>query len=152
MFQTVNPATEKVICSVHEATAADVDIAVAAARKAFEGGWMNETGFKRGRLMVKLADLMERDLEILSQLESIDNGKAINIARTVDVPMSADCIRYYGGWADKIHGDVINPDPEHLVYTRMEPVRIQFSTLHHVTLMAYRWAFAARSFPGISHC
>lgn len=123
MFQTVNPATEKVICSVHEATAPDVDVAVAAARKAFEGGWKNETGFNRGKLMCKLADLIERDNEILSQLESLDNGKAINIARTVDVPMSADCIRYYGGWADKIHGQVIDSDKEHLVYTKMEPVR-----------------------------
>lgn len=133
MFETVNPATEKMICSVHEATAADVDIAVAAARKAFEGGWMTETGFNRGRLMAKLADLVERDLEILSQLESIDNRKAINIARTVDGPMSADCIRYYGGRIDKIHGNFIDPDPDHLVYTRME-LRAQFSTLHHLAV------------------
>lgn len=122
-FETINPATEKVICSVHEATAADVDIAVAAARRAFEvDGWNKVTGANRGRLMAKLADLMERDLEILSHLESIDNGKALGVAKTVDVPMSADCIRYYSGWADKVHGQVIDPDPDHLCYTRIEPV------------------------------
>lgn len=120
-FETINPATEEVICSVHEATEKDVDIAVAAARKAFETTWRKETPENRGKLLVNLANLIDKNLEVLAAVESLDNGKAIGMARG-DVSMVSGCLRYYGGWADKIHGKVIDTNPETFNYTRQEPV------------------------------
>ena len=123
-FETINPTNEKPICSVHEALEKDVDIAVGAARKAFEGEWRTITPQQRGRYLTKLADLMERDADILASIESLDNGKAKGIAATADVPMSYNCIRYYGGWSDKIEGKVIDTNAETLAYTKQEPVSI----------------------------
>jgi aldehyde dehydrogenase (NAD+) len=121
-IEVIDPATEKLICSVHEATEKDVDIAVSAARKAFEGEWSRLTPEQRGRLMVKLSDLMERDADTLAALESLDNGKAKGVAAMADVPMAYGCIRYYGGWADKIDGKVIDTNAETLAYTKQEAV------------------------------
>ncbi|PLB46314.1 aldehyde dehydrogenase [Aspergillus steynii IBT 23096] len=122
-FETVNPTNEKVITSVHEATEKDVDIAVAAARKAFEETWRQVTPNERGRMLTKLSDLMERDIDTLSAIEALDNGKAFTMAK-IDVANAANCIRYYGGWADKIHGQTIDTNPETLVYTRHEPIGV----------------------------
>lgn len=121
-FETINPTNEKPICSVHEATEKDVDVAVSAARKAFESTWKAVTPGDRGRLLVKLADLMERDIDILAAIESLDNGKAKGIAKNVDVSYAAACLRYYGGWADKIEGKVIDTDAETFAYVKKEPV------------------------------
>lgn len=120
-FETINPATEEVICSVHEATEKDVDITVAAARKAFEGIWRKETPENRGKLLVNLANLIDKNLDLLAAVESLDNGKAIGMAKG-DVSMVSGCLRYYGGWADKIEGKVIDTNPDTLNYTRQEPV------------------------------
>jgi len=120
-FEVINPSTEKVICSVHEATEKDVDIAVAAARKAFEGEWRDETGGNRGRLLCKLADLIEREVKTLAAIESLDNGKSVTMA-TGDIMAAAGCIRYYGGWADKIEGKLVDTDPSTLNYIKKEPV------------------------------
>lgn len=120
-FETINPATEEVICSVHEATEKDVDIAVAAARKAFEGEWKKVTPEQRGKYLVKLADLIEKNSDLLAAIEALDNGKAAGMAKT-DVAMAAGCIRYYGGWADKIEGKVIDTNPDTFNYTKQEPV------------------------------
>ncbi|OJD17090.1 aldehyde dehydrogenase [Emergomyces pasteurianus Ep9510] len=122
-FETINPHNEKPIASVHEATEKDVDIAVAAARAAFEGPWKHVTPTNRGRMLVKLADLMEQHCETLAAIEALDNGKAFSIAK-IDVANSAGCIRYYGGWADKIHGKVIDTDSESFNYTRHEPIGV----------------------------
>ena len=121
-FETINPTDEKPICSVHEATEKDVDVAVSAARKALETTWKAVTPSDRGKLLMKLADLFERDIDILAAIESLDNGKAKGIARNVDVAYAAACIRYYGGWADKIEGKVIDTNQETLAYTKQEPV------------------------------
>ena len=121
-FETINPSTEKPIISVHEATEKDVDIAVAAARKTFEGEWRQVTPEQRGKYLVKLADLFERDLDQLAAIEALDNGKAFSMAK-VDVGLCAGCLRYYGGWADKIEGKVIETVPECFNYTKQEPVR-----------------------------
>jgi len=94
-FEVINPTTEEVICSVHEATEKDVDVAVAAARKAFEGSWRQTTPETRGKLLCKLADLVEKNLDLLASVESLDNGKAISMAKG-DVGMVAGCLRYYG--------------------------------------------------------
>jgi len=122
-FETINPATEEVICSVHEATEKDVDIAVAAARKAFEGTWRKETPENRGKLLAKLADLIEKNADLLAAVESLDNGKAIGMAK-VDISMVAGCLRYYGGWADKVEGKVIDTNAETFAYTRQEPIGV----------------------------
>jgi aldehyde dehydrogenase (NAD+) len=120
-FEVINPTTEKVICSVHEATEKDVDIAVAAARKAFEGPWRLVTPEQRGKFLVNLANLIEKNLELLAAVESLDNGKAISLAKG-DIRAVAGCIRYYGGWADKIEGKVIDTNTDTFSYTRQEPV------------------------------
>lgn len=130
-FEVINPSTEKVIVSVHEATEKDVDIAVAAARKAFDGEWRHVTPEQRGKYLVNLANLVEEHLDQLAAIESLDNGKAISMAK-VDISMVAGCLRYYGGWADKIEGKVIDTTPDTFNYTKQEPVSLD-PFLHHKT-------------------
>ncbi|OBT52508.1 aldehyde dehydrogenase [Pseudogymnoascus sp. 24MN13] len=122
-FEVTNPATEEVITSVQEATEKDVDIAVAAARKAFEGPWSKVTPGDRGKLLVNLANLVEKNIDLLCSVEALDNGKSFVMAKG-DVSAVAGCLRYYGGWADKIEGKVIDTNPETFSYTRQEPVGV----------------------------
>ena len=77
---------------------------------------------------MKLSELMERDVDILASLESLDNGKAKSIALTADVPMAYSTLRYYGGWADKIEGKVIDVNAETFAYTKQEPVRFSLAS------------------------
>ena len=121
-FESINPSTEKPIVAVHEATEKDVDIAVSVARKTFETVWRQVTPEQRGRYLVKLADLFEENLDQLAAIESLDNGKAFSMAK-VDITMCAGCLRYYGGWADKIEGKVIETNTDTFSYTKQEPVR-----------------------------
>ncbi|KAH7414433.1 aldehyde dehydrogenase domain-containing protein [Phaeosphaeria sp. MPI-PUGE-AT-0046c] len=123
-FDVINPATEEVICGVQEASEKDVDIAVAAARKAFNGPWRKETPENRGKLLVKLAELFEKNADLLASVEALDNGKAFGMARNVDVPGCAACLRYYGGWADKIEGKVVDTTPDTFNYIRKEPLGV----------------------------
>ena len=104
-----------------------MDIAVAAARKAFEGAWRQVTPEDRGKLLVKLADLIDQHHDTLAAIESLDNGKAITMAN-VDVSMVAGCLRYYGGWADKIEGKVVDTNSDTFNYIRKEPVSISTIT------------------------
>ncbi len=107
-FATVNPATEEIIAEVAEGDAADIDLAVKAARAAFETGpWSKMDARDRGRLMYRLADLIEENIEELSALESLDNGKPIRDSRAADLPLVIDCLRYYAGWCrqDRRHDD-----------------------------------------------
>ncbi|KAI1999754.1 aldehyde dehydrogenase (NAD(P)(+)) ald5, partial [Ophidiomyces ophidiicola] len=122
-FESINPHNERPIIAVHEASEKDVDIAVAAARAAFEGAWKKVTPTDRGRMLMKLADLLEEDCDTIAAIEALDNGKAVSMAK-IDVAGSAGCIRYYGGWADKIHGQVVDTDHETFNYTRHEPVGV----------------------------
>lgn len=124
-FPTINPATGETICQVAEGDKADIDLAVAAARRAFESGpWPKMNASERGRLLNKLADLMEKHIEELAALESLDNGKPIRDALNADLPLSIKCYRYYAGWADKIHGKTIPIDGPYQCYTRHEPVGV----------------------------
>ncbi|KAJ3471644.1 hypothetical protein MRS44_001743 [Fusarium solani] len=120
-FEVINPSNEQVITSVYEGTEKDVDLAVAAARKAFETTWKDTTPGERAHLLYKLADLAEKNKELLAAVESLDNGKSINNARG-DVDAVVGCLRYYGGWADKVEGKTIDIAPDMFHYTRSEPV------------------------------
>lgn len=125
-FETVNPATGDVIASVAEADAPDVDLAVKAARKAFhaKSAWRRMSASERGRLLNKLADLIEKNADELATLESLDNGKPRHVARTADLPLVIACYRYYAGWADKIQGKTIPINGDYFCYTRHEPVGV----------------------------
>lgn len=125
-FPTVNPVTEEVICHVQEGDKADVDIAVAAAKKAFKLGspWRTMDASDRGRLINKLADLIERDRTYLASLETLDNGKPFMHSFYADLHLVIKCLRYYAGWPDKIHGKVIPVDGNILTYTRHEPIGV----------------------------
>ncbi|XP_076681051.1 aldehyde dehydrogenase [Andrena cerasifolii] len=125
-FKTANPATGETIAEVQEGDAADVDVAVEAANKAFQLGspWRTMNASQRGSLLHKLADLMERDRTYLASLETLDNGKPYSVAYGADVPASIATLRYYAGWADKNHGQVIPMDGPYFGYTRHEPVGV----------------------------
>ena len=124
-FKSINPVNETVIAEVAEGDPADVDLAVKAARAAFESGpWSKMDARDRGRLMNKLADLMEANLDELAGLETLDNGKPIADSRAADLPLSIDCLRYYAGWADKLTGDTIPIRGNYFCYTRREPVGV----------------------------
>lgn len=124
-FETENPSTGEVIARVAEGDKADVDKAVVAARKAFESGpWASMPAAGRGRLLNKLADLMEENIDELAALETLDNGKPFGDARNADLPLSIACYRYYAGWADKIEGKTIPVAGPYFCYTRHEPVGV----------------------------
>lgn len=125
-FNTINPSTGEVLAKVAEGDSEDINRAVAAARKAFEGGsWPKLTPSQRGRLLLKLADLIEQNAEELAQLETLDNGKPIKYSRGGDVPLTADHFRYFAGWATKLEGETIPVSiPNMFTYTLREPVGV----------------------------
>ncbi|KAF3183795.1 hypothetical protein TWF788_005523 [Orbilia oligospora] len=122
---TINPSTEEEICQVYAAEEDDVDIAVAAARKAFKDpSWSDIETSERGRLLHKLADLVERDAKIIATIETMDNGKPYKTAFDEDVAGCIEVFRHYAGWADKIYGRTIDTSPKKLAYTRHEPIGV----------------------------
>jgi aldehyde dehydrogenase (NAD+) len=124
-FATINPSTGEEICQVSEADAVDVEKAVKAARAAFErGAWRKLPASERGRLLHRLADLIEANADELAALESLDNGKPVSIAKAVDVAATVGCFRYFAGWSDKVHGKTIPVDGNFFCYTRHEPVGV----------------------------
>ncbi|KAJ7273767.1 NAD-aldehyde dehydrogenase [Mycena rebaudengoi] len=126
MITAVNPFTEEVICSVSAASPKDIDLAVAAARKAFNTTWgKNVTGFERSRLINRLADLIEANAQELGELESLNNGKPLRMARDGDIGDSVQCLRYYAGWADKIIGQSLEVDNKiKFAFTKHEPIGV----------------------------
>ncbi|WP_042346199.1 aldehyde dehydrogenase family protein [Bacillus massiliigorillae] len=124
-FTTPNPATGEVLAEVYEADAADIDVAVKAARAAFDQGkWSKMSAAERSRLMYKLADLMEANKENLAQLETLDNGKPIRETTYADVPLAIEHLRYYAGWSTKIVGQTIPVSGPYFNYTRHEAVGV----------------------------
>ncbi len=125
-FETANPATGEVLAKVAEADAADVDLAVKAARRAFhsKAPWRKMSASERGKLLNRLADLIEKNADELATLESLDNGKPRHVARAADLPLTIACYRYYAGWADKIQGKTIPISGDYFCYTRHEPVGV----------------------------
>ncbi|HUK54903.1 MAG TPA: aldehyde dehydrogenase family protein [Candidatus Binatia bacterium] len=128
-FPTYNPATGEVLAQVAEGDREDIDRAVRAARAAFETGpWSRMSPAARGKCIWKLADLIEKHLEEFAQLESLDNGKPLKVARVADLPLTIEHFRYYAGWATKIEGNTIPltlaaPD-KFLAYTVREPIGV----------------------------
>ncbi|WP_408008557.1 aldehyde dehydrogenase family protein [Pseudalkalibacillus sp. A8] len=124
-FDTYNPATGDVLASVYEAEEQDIDLAVKAAKKAFEEGpWSKMSTAERARLIYKLADLIEEHKEELAQLDTLNNGKPINEVRVVDLPDTIEQFRYFAGWATKNMGQTIPVSGPFLNYTRHEPVGV----------------------------
>jgi phenylacetaldehyde dehydrogenase len=124
-FPVYNPATGDVLAHVAQGDAADINLAVTAARRAFESGpWRSLSPSQRARLIYKLADKLEERLEDFALLESLDNGKPLAVARVADVPMAVDNLRYMAGWATKILGDSIPIPGEFHAYTRREPIGV----------------------------
>src|SRR5580698_8969641 len=130
-FPTYNPSTGEVLAQVAEGDRADIDLAVKAARKAFDRGpWRQMTAAERQRLIWKLSDLIEAHTEEFAYLESLDNGKPLTIARAADVPLTVELFRYMSGWATKLEGNTIplsvpyTPGAKYLAYTLREPVGV----------------------------
>src|SRR5580700_11348865 len=129
-FPTYNPATGEVLSRIAEGDQEDINRAVKAARAAFDSGpWSKITPSERGRAIWKLADLIEKHLEEFAQLESLDNGKPLAVARVADVPLAVDVLRYMAGWATKIEGNTIpisagGKNGKFFAYTRREPIGV----------------------------
>jgi phenylacetaldehyde dehydrogenase len=130
-FQTHNPATGKLLAKCAQADEVDIDLAVQAARRAFETGpWSAMTATERGRLIWKLGDLVLENLEELAELETLDNGKPISVTRAVDVPLTAELFHYMAGWANKLEGNTIplsvpyTPGAMYHAYTLREPLGV----------------------------
>ncbi|MCW5873501.1 MAG: aldehyde dehydrogenase family protein [Anaerolineales bacterium] len=123
-FATRNPANAAVLAEVALANAADVDAAVAAAQAAFPA-WAGMIAGERGALLFKLADLIDQHADVLAELETLDNGKPIRVARRGDLPYVTKHLRYQAGWADKIEGSTVPVTfPNQFVYTRREPLGV----------------------------
>ncbi|OXU22283.1 hypothetical protein TSAR_006021 [Trichomalopsis sarcophagae] len=142
-FPTINPSTGTVITHVSEGDKADVDKAVAAAKKAFarNSPWRTMDASARAKLMHKLADLMERDIDYLASIETLDNGKTFADSKG-DISASIECLRYYAGWCDKIHGQTIPADGGFFSMTRKEPVGVVGQIIpwnYPIMMTAWKW-------------
>ncbi|XP_072038649.1 aldehyde dehydrogenase 1A1-like [Amphiura filiformis] len=125
-FGTINPTIGETICDVQEGDKADIDLAVRAAKDAFKIGspWRRMDASQRGRLLNKLADLVDRDADYLSSLETLDNGLPYHTMSRPFTGWSANMLRYLAGWSDKIHGKTIPIDGDYFCYTRREPIGV----------------------------
>lgn len=128
---TFNPANGEPLCEVPAGNAEDIELAVRAARKAFESGpWRRMTPSERGKLLWKLADLLEAHTQEFALLETLDNGKPMSVASVADVPLAVDLLRYMAGWTTKIEGNTIPisvpyaPGQQFLAYTLREPIGV----------------------------
>ncbi len=123
-FETISPSTGEVITDVAEGGAEDIDAAVSAARAALSGKWGSMSASRRGELLYRVAALIEERAERLSILETLDQGKPITESSKVDVPLAARIVRYFAGWADKLHGETLPVSGSYHTYTLREPVGV----------------------------
>ncbi|KAM8762164.1 retinaldehyde dehydrogenase 3 [Acanthopagrus schlegelii] len=144
-FPTVNPATGVKICDVEEADKDDVDEAVQAAKAARQRGspWRRMDASSRGSLLHKLADLVERDRLLLATLETMDTGKPFLQSFFIDLDGSIKTLRYYAGWADKIHGKSLHVDESFMCLTKHEPVGVCGAIIPwNFPLLMFMWKIA----------
>jgi acyl-CoA reductase-like NAD-dependent aldehyde dehydrogenase len=120
----VNPATEEVIAEVAAASVDDVNAAVEAARAALAGPWGKMSARERGRLVWKLGDRLMETIDDVARLETLHNGKPISESRHIELPMAAECLQYFAGWADKLGGETVPVKGNNLVYTLREPIGV----------------------------
>ena len=118
VMPVINPATEEVIAEVASASKDDVDAAVSAARDALKGPWGTMSARDRGRLVWKLGERLMENVDEVARLETLHNGKPIMESRHVEIPMAAECLQYFAGWADKMHGETVPVKGNAFVYTR----------------------------------
>jgi acyl-CoA reductase-like NAD-dependent aldehyde dehydrogenase len=124
-YPTVNPATEEAICQISKGGVKDVDAAVRSARKAFdEGEWSKMEARDREKILWKIGELIDENVDELAYLETVDMGKPIRESKNVDVPFVADVFRYYAGWATKVHGDTVPGRGGHFAFTLREPLGV----------------------------
>nr|XP_009403415.1 PREDICTED: aldehyde dehydrogenase family 2 member C4 [Musa acuminata subsp. malaccensis] len=124
-FETRDPRTGGVIADIAAGDKEDVDLAVNAAREAFDHGkWPRMSGFERGRIMMKYADLIDQHAEELAAVECLDAGKLFLLNKILDVPGASNMVRYYAGAADKIHGETLKMSGEFQGYTLREPIGV----------------------------
>jgi phenylacetaldehyde dehydrogenase len=140
-FETYDPATGDVLARVAEADSADVDIAVAAARRALDGPWSKMGPAERGRIIHRIGELILENAEQLAELEALDNGKPKAVALAADVQNAADIFFYMSGWATKLNGATMEPTVPYC------PARSSMPTL-----AASRSVSSDRSSPGTSRC
>ncbi|KAL9151331.1 hypothetical protein ABFS82_11G045600 [Erythranthe guttata] len=124
-FETIDPRTGEVIAKIAEGDKQDVDLAVNAAREAFDHGpWPRLPGSERRKILLKFADLIEENINELAGLDAIDGGKLFSMAKMGDIPGAAETIRYFAGAADKIHGSTLKMSRELHGYTLREPIGV----------------------------
>ncbi|XP_004503432.2 aldehyde dehydrogenase family 2 member C4-like [Cicer arietinum] len=124
-FETIDPRRGEVIARISEGSKEDIDVAVEAARHAFDSGpWPRLSGAERAKIMMKFAELIDENIEELAALDAIDAGKLYHMCKALDIPAAANTLRYYAGAADKIHGEVLKVAREFHAYTLMEPIGV----------------------------
>ncbi|KAK1296657.1 hypothetical protein QJS10_CPB15g00574 [Acorus calamus] len=140
-FPTLDPRTGDIIAHVAEGDEEDVDLAVIAARKAFdEGPWTRMTAYERSMVLYRFADLIEKHNDEIAALETWDNGKPYEQSASAEIPMLARLMRYYAGWADKIHGLVVPADGPHHVQVLQEPMGVVGQIIPwNFPLLMYAW-------------
>src|SRR6266403_1819028 len=124
-YDTINPATEEPSAQVGRGDERDVDLAVAAARKAFDSGpWPRMSAAERGRIVWKLGDLIAQNLDEMARLESLNTGKTLFDSGKVEIPFAAEVFRYYAGWATKIHGETLGLRENAFTFTLRQPIGV----------------------------
>src|SRR5947208_10794627 len=124
-YATINPATEEASAQVGRGDERDVDLAVSAARKAFDSGpWPRLSAAERGRIVWKLGDLIQQNLDEMARLESLNTGKTMFDSGKVVIPFAAEVFRYYAGWATKLHGETLQLRENAFTFTLRQPVGV----------------------------
>ena len=124
-YATINPATEEVSAQVAKGDERDVDLAVQAARRAFDHGpWPRMAASERSRILWKLADLILANLDEMARLESVNTGKTLFDSGKVELPFAAEVFRYYAGWTTKIHGETLNLRDGAFTFTLRQPLGV----------------------------